>query len=276
VAGAAALQEAIEVNFLPKLPKVTMADVSNNPDTLIASAVVIRQIGGLRSAVALARTSLGHLALPLVRPACEERIWIDYLFSLELATRRRLLLLLASLEGSKTVHAQQQFLGSKEMKRLGFGKRFVNEQQRNRAAIEADLIALGQTLGWPDGAVSPPTGWVASKAGLSRLYDFLYSASSKGVHFSPSEYMRSGWSGGLSGDSPVTLLAPPYAKYRTAFSLHWLSLMLVETLGGLVEHGPLAEVELDDNAGAAIGHAARQVGQFGRLPIVLASEFNLE
>jgi len=68
-------------------------------------------------------------------------------------------------------------------------------------------------------------------------------------------------------------MADPYARYRTEFTIHWLSVLLIETVMVLAEHGPLADVELDD--GAEIQSAAEKVGSAGRLPIALAAEFNL-
>ena len=276
LAGAENLQATVRKYFISKLPSFTMSEVADDLSGLVARFVLERQVQGLRSGVVLAGNSLGHLGLPLVRPACEERIWTAYLFSLVREQRNRLLFLMANFESSRSVDAQQQFLGSSEMKWLGFPRSFVKEAQRNRKSIEAELRSLGRALGWPpDARPLPSTGWVASAAKLGPLYDFLYSAASKGVHFSPSESLRSGWT--RAPNEPVTLMAQPYVSYRTAFTIHWLSVMLVETLITMSEDsGPLAEVTLDDGAEAALLGAAAQIGSLGRLPIALAAEFNLE
>jgi len=251
-----------------------MSDVSDDLSGLVARFVLGRQTEALRSAVVLARESLGHLALPFVRPACEERIWTAYLYSLQKDSRDQVLIHMAMLESTKTVSAQQQFLGLKEMKRLGFPKEFVNAQAKARKLAEAELARLGQRLGWPaDRGPLPSMGWVASEAKLDQLYSFLYAASSKGVHFSPYEVLRSGWSSDPRPDAAVEIMADPYARYRTEFTIHWLSVLLIETVMVLAEHGPLADVELDD--GAEIQSAAEKVGSAGRLPIALAAEFNL-
>src|SRR3954464_1513657 len=109
------------------------------------------------------------------------------------------------------------------MRHLGFPRAFVREQLPARKHLEAELATLGRSLGWPDDTRGlPSVGWVALQTKLAKLYDYLYSATSRGVHFSPSEAARSAWSESLDPDATMTLMAEPYRRYRTAFSLHWL------------------------------------------------------
>lgn len=274
--GAEALQAGVREDFVARLPALSMSDFPQNLSGMAARFVLERQTDALRSAVVLARNSLGHLALPFVRPACEERIWAEYLYSLEELPREHLLFSMSLLESTKTLIAQQQYLGSKEMKRLGFPKPFVNGQSRSRKSAEADLKRLGVSLGWPDDARPlPSVAWVAEQVNLEPLYAFLYSASSKGVHFSPYEVLRSGWSTGTDPDAPVVIMAEPYMRYRAEFSLHWLSVLLIETMIALTGSGPLGQIDLDEEATAAFYQAAERVGSAGRVPIALAAEFNL-
>jgi hypothetical protein len=276
VAGATKLETAIRTHFIPDLPDLKVSELAQNVSQLVAHFILERQTEALRAAVTLARQSLGHLALPMVRPACEERIWAAYLYALDEAPRTRLLLLMSALESSGAVSAQQQFLGTKTMRRLGFPKSFVRELSMTRKSHEAELAVVGQGLGWPEDTRGVPSvGWVASQTKLDSLYSFLYSATSKGVHFSPSEAARSGWSSSLESDSPVILMAEPYRLYRTAFSLHWLCTLLIETAIVVASHGPLGESELEDEASRDVLEAAELIGSAGRVPIVLASEFNL-
>ena len=274
--GANTLQAAIREHFIAKLPDLTMSSVDGDLSALVARFILERQTEALRAAVVLAGNSLGHLALPLVRPACEERIWAAYLYSLERPPRERLLLHMSIYESANTVNAQQQFLGLKEMRRLGFPKRFVTAQAELRKDAGVEFARIGQALGWPTEARPLPSlGWVASQANLDSLYSFLYAASSKGVHFSPGEVLRSGWSQNPGPEAPVTIMAEPYVEYRTTFSIHWMSTLLIETVMVLVEDGPLAGMQLEDCASEMIGAAVRQVGSAGRPPIALAAEFNL-
>jgi hypothetical protein len=275
--GASNLQAAIRDHFIAKLPALIMSSVAGDLSALVARFVLERQTEALRAAVVLAENSLGHLALPLVRPACEERIWAAYLYSLERGARERLLFHMSIFESANTVNAQQQFLGSKAMRRLGFPKSFVTAQSRLRKEAGDGFERIGQDLGWPaEARPLPSLGWIASHTSLDSLYSFLYAASSKGVHFSPGEVLRSGWSQNPGPDAPVTLMAEPYVEYRTAFSIHWMSSLLIDTVLVLVEHGPLSGMQLDEGASEVIGSAAQQIGSAGRPPIALAAEFNLK
>jgi hypothetical protein len=58
----------------------------------------------------------------------------------------------------------------------------------------AKIKALGAELGWPANGRTPPSvKWLASQTDNSDLYDFLYSATSRVLHFSVSEIARRGW-----------------------------------------------------------------------------------
>lgn len=276
VAGAEELQTAIRTSFITKLPAQSMLGFREDLSGFVVRFILERQCDAIRAAVALTRVSLGHLALPYVRPACEERIWVAYLYSLDIATRDRLLLWLSLLESSSTINAQLQFFGMKQMRRLGFSKSFVREQHKLGASADTELLNLGRLLDWPEPRRGPPSvGWVASQSNLDKLYSFLYPASSKGVHFSPAEAMRSGWESGPGQRSVVTMFAKPYVKYRTAFSIYWLCALLMQTLGVLWELGPLAGIELDNKSAIVIDQALAKVGVIGEVPIALACEYNL-
>ena len=155
--------KAAETHVLPALPQFGLDDARDNPAALVISAVVHRQLSAIRGAVVLTQNGLGHLTLPLTRPACEERIRLTYLLSLEPEDQDLLISLMVRLEGALMVEAQQKYFGSKTMKRLGFAKQFVTGQAANRADAGEKLAVLGERLGWkaePGGL--PTTGWLAS------------------------------------------------------------------------------------------------------------------
>ena len=237
--------------------------------------MVHRQLSAIRGAVLLAENELGHLTLPLIRPACEERIWLTYLLSLEPEDQNLLISLMVRLEGALMVEAQQKYFGSKMMKRLGFSKQFVTGQTANRAEAEEKLAGLGERLGWKaEPGELPTTGWLASTTGLSQLYEFVYSATSKGVHFSPSEQFRSGWTGSDPADR-VRFLADSYTAYRADFGLYWLSVLFAETLATVLKHGLLEDsMFADDIAAQELRSIVATIRSRSPVPIALASEFN--
>ena len=263
-------------HMIAALPELVLDDARDAPLILASTAAVHRQISALRGAVVLTQDGLGHLTLPLLRTACEERIWLAYLHSLSDDAGDTLVSSMVRLEASRIVGAQQQYFGKKKMKRLGFPKQFVDAQAANRDEAKQNLARLGKSLGWQaEPGDLPSTGWLASKVGLSQLYDFVYSATSKGVHFSPSELFRSGWTAS-EPNTPVQFLANAYTTYRAEFGLYWLGVLLLETLVDLIEHGPLGERLPDDpDVSAKFGLLASAIRAGGPVPIALASEFNL-
>src|SRR5687767_3663925 len=82
IAGAGKLEAAIQKYFLSELADVKLGRLADELSALIARFILERQTGALRSAVVLTQESLGHFALPMVRPACEERIWAAYVYTL--------------------------------------------------------------------------------------------------------------------------------------------------------------------------------------------------
>jgi hypothetical protein len=182
---------------------------------------------------------------------------------------------MSTLESAQAVGAQQQYIGSKGMRALGFPKAFFKAQAATRSDAETELADAGRALGWPgDVRGVPSAGWLASETGLQALYQFLYAATSKGVHFAPSEALRSAWSRSPEPTAEVTVMAQTYQTYRTDFSLHWLCLLLLDTAIALWPAVP-HENQLADDVAAQLLQAAENIGSVGRLPIVLASEFNL-
>jgi uncharacterized protein DUF5677 len=167
---------------------VTLEAAYDNPRIVVCRAVLRRQVDGLRAAILLTRAQLGHLALPYVRPACEEFLWLSYLVTLEKDVCASLLLDLACLEGAGIVLRQERYGGSKEMERLVFSPRLVRVAENLLSSSRKQLEAIAVQLGWPARAMQgvppmPSTRWIASQVKQDKLYVFLYSASSKGVHF---------------------------------------------------------------------------------------------
>lgn len=200
--------------------------------------MLVRQLASLKAAVALNEVNLGHTALPMVRPACDELIWVTYLCSLQDGHRSLLLHAIHAVESARTVNAQQQHLGSKTMRAVGFPKGFVTALAKFRIGWEERLAIIGESLG-PDGLEHLPPGasWLANQVGMSDLHAFLYSASSKGVHFSVTEHMRSGYFE-PGPEATVELAAPAYVAYRSGFALYWLCELLVRTIAAVANTLP--------------------------------------
>lgn len=266
--------------LLAAFPPLKVSRVPVEPFALIGRSVLVRQSAALKGALLLAEAGMGQMGLPMVRPACDELIWVKYLCSLEEDERGALLHVINAVESARTVNAQQQHLGNRTMQKIGFPKGFVKTLTRQRVASEAGLKKTGVALGWPQDLhhLPPGAGWLAGQVGLSDLYAFLYSASSKGVHFSVTEHMRSGYFSG-EPDAEVHLDAPTYVAYRSGFVVYWLCYLLVKTAAAVAEvlpefreaqEGQEEEEENDDFL-----PIIKRVTQYGKVPIVMPFEFNL-
>ena len=65
-----------------------------------------------------------------------------------------------------------------------------------------EIISIWKKLGWSRGR--PSTRDLADRAGLLELYDFLYAATSRIVHFTPQSLLRMGWCN-IPGTDPSTI-----------------------------------------------------------------------
>ena len=96
---------------------------------LIHRAVVRRQFDSLSATIALTKSNLGFAAACLVRPACEEYIWLNYLNTVEESQAEKLVTLLGQHEACEHVKAQENYAGASVMTNLGFTRAFVQKHQ---------------------------------------------------------------------------------------------------------------------------------------------------
>ena len=196
---------------------------------VLSQAAIVRQTECLESAVVLAEAGRGYAALPFVRPACEELLWFKYLVQLDPDDAEAVVNHSARRQMFESLRAQERFAGAEETAALGL----AGVRERHEKAIEdrrSALRTLGIRLGWDKRTTSrgrlPTARFIAEKANELRLYDFIYGASSRHVHFNVPELMRRVW--GRDGVYEVGSLA--FSRYFGAFALGWCSHLLVRTV----------------------------------------------
>jgi hypothetical protein len=235
---------------------------------VIFRAVLKRQCESLSSVVEMSGTERGYSAVSLLRPACEELIWIRYLKHIGLKDANELLRLMAVTEVGKTLGAQLEFVGPETMKSLGFTPTFLSEQSASVLEAEKRLKVLDRRLNWRSkkkGQI-PSVFFLAKATNNLELYKFLYHSTSKFVHFSVHELMRRVW--GRPG--ALSISSDTYAKYWTAFSLRWGLHLYLETL---VEALDWIEPETGpDLSEARLMETAEVIRKFGMVPIITAEE----
>ncbi len=235
---------------------------------VIFRAVLKRQYESLSSVVGMSSSERGYSAVSLLRPACEELIWIKYLKHVGLKDANELLRLMAVTEIGRTLEAQLEFAGREMVKSLGFTPTFLSEQSASVLEAEKRLKALHERLNWRSkkkGQI-PSVFFLAKATNNLELYKFLYHATSKFVHFSVHELMRRVW--GKPG--ALSISSDTYAKYWSAFSLRWGLHLYLETL---VEALDWIEPEAGpDLSEARLMETADVIRKFGLVPIITAEE----
>jgi hypothetical protein len=109
---------------------------------------------------------------------------------------------------------------------------------------------------------------VAKRTNSLRMYKFLYHATSRSVHFSVGELLRRVW----GSPGRVVATSAQLADYWAAFGLSWGVRLYLDTLIeviGILPSGLESRVALSEDR---MYEAARWIGEFGQVPIVVAEE----
>ena len=150
----------------------------------------------------MAEIGVGHFGVTLVRPAFEELVWIEYLDKNK-SKANELVVLLTMQEIAANLVAQNDYVGVKGMKALGFTQRFVKSSLARNRNYNKQIRDLVRELGWPkrrEGAL-PSMAFLARKVGRAQEYGFLYQGTSRYVHFSTTEILRRVW--GVKGEVTI-------------------------------------------------------------------------
>ena len=242
--------------------------------SLILRGMVRRQYDCLGAVTTLVRNGLGYAAAPMLRPACEEFIWATYLAQLQKAEAEELVSVVGHGEVVASLSAQDDYAGRKVTRELGLEAHLL-KMRRSEPFARARLQKLGQKLGWEKRTVQsgslPSVGYIAKQIGQTKLYNLLYHATSRFVHFSTSELLRRAW--GKSGK--VTICSDNFGEYWAAFTLHWGGLLLLRTTAAVAR---ALENEMPENLldAESLLRTAEEIADHGLVPIITAAELAWE
>ena len=237
---------------------------------LIYRAIGVRQHEALTAIVGLVTQEQGHAAVALLRPACEELIWLKYLTSIEPSKAEALMLLLANLEVRENLQVQRDFVGKDAMHELGFSDPFLAHAQNTRDELQRRLGELGNELGWKKrgtNAERPSVKFLAKSTDSLSLYNFLYHATSRSVHFTVSELLRRAW----RSPTEMSIQSSHFVNYWSAFALYWGMRLYIDTLLELLGTFPEFDTEEDPLVGG-LQSAVQKVHEFGQVPIITWDE----
>ncbi|MEV4214041.1 DUF5677 domain-containing protein [Micromonospora sp. NPDC049662] len=241
---------------------------------LIACMVALaRQRESLLAAIKLSEDTLGHLAVGFIRPACEEYLWLKYLTSLECKDSNDVLLVLASSDALRSLSAARGYIGDPMLNKLGFPTSFLSTTQAGLDSARERLAALRQRLAW-DGKSGPTARWLAARVGEVRLYDYLYAASSRAVHFSAGEVFRRTW---FDIDGTVSVEDADHRIYLSDFALYQLVDLAIRTF--VVAADWLANSSNDESGDQEFSEEIlKPLEEFNRLPqvpLIIAKEYEI-
>jgi len=179
------LGESLTVGSLPW--NLAMMDLR----LLAINHTVRRQRDAMSAALALINADLGHVAVGFVRPALDERLWLEYLAPLSRPESQELLARLGRYDVFRSISAQRAYIGDDVMASLWYSSEFLTDLDARTTMAKTRLKELSRKHGWS--GLLPPTSWIAAQVGETALYEYLHSATSRSLHFSVGEVLRSAW-----------------------------------------------------------------------------------
>lgn len=238
---------------------------------LITRSVIRRQWESLSIVGELVDKSQGFVAVGLLRPACEEFLWIKYFASIPRPYAEELITLMGKKEILDSLRAQDIRVGRSTTKAMGLESYLIRCESESKDKKRL-LKKLGTELKWEPKTVEagklPSTAFIAKATGETKLYNFLYHASSRFVHFSTQELLRRSW----GGDGFVTINSGHFTDYWDQFVLYWGVDLMISSFAEaskLDENSTNGEMLIDVGK---INAAATRIGQHGPVPIITAKE----
>ena len=235
---------------------------------IYCAAILFRQFESLDTISHLVHVKRGHAAPPLLRPSCEEYIWLTYLNRVPKEFVEDLLILVTELEKANLVLRQRRYEKTDRSESLDPNQ--STQAWKLRSQFYQELDALGKKLEWETSAQTgrlPAVGWLAMKTDLSDVYDFVYAGTSRYVHFSGLELLRRTQDG--EAEEQVIIESADYRDYWAAFSLYWGFTLFERTLNEAYKKTGLPLTWLDDEMWqTAVAH----VQSLRKVPLIFSEE----
>ena len=231
-------------------------------------SILRRQFEYLDAISYLVAEERGYAAPPLLRPSSEELIWTKYFTSISSDDAEQLLQNIANLELIDSIKAQDDYAGRAVTEELGLAPALLGSEKR-KEAIRAKLTTLGEKLNWNHHATRngfpPSLRWLAKTTRQTELYNYIYHATSRFVHFSGVELLCRAW--GKPGH--LSIRSSHFRDYWASFSLYWGLRLFAETTVEVCNTPGMPDEGVD--VGNLLA-AARRISQHGKVPIITAEE----
>ena len=232
-----------------------------------------RQFDALEAIVNLVGRGEAHSSAPLLRPACEEFLWVKYLGTLKPELREVIVLQKSQIETADTLDVQRTYAGDKLMEEFGFTTTFMDALRKNRSSAQLKLKVVKKQLKWPTKPeFLPSANFLARVTNEKELYDLIYHATSRTVHFTVSELLRRAW-----GDSKeVTISSRHMHRYWSKFSLYWRCRLFFFTFVEIAQAFESQGVPLPNFADETLFESLmKEFAAPGMMPIITPHEMNM-
>lgn len=131
-------------------------------------------------------------SMPFLRCICEEIIYLTYLFKvIEEQDRPSFILVYQISDWIRAIESQEIFFDNQRDFQPVHTKSILNTYILKDISVDNLLLELKQKYGWK--RRFPTVKQIATNSDLIRLYDYLYTATSRLVHFNPQTLLQMVW-----------------------------------------------------------------------------------
>lgn len=159
---------------------------------------------------------------PFLRGVCEDIITLKYFDKHFKEDRDELCVLFLQLLMMQSIKAQQEFFKKQNVLQAYVVNFDADKKIKEYEDKMKSIMAKNSKK--PD-KVLPNIKSMAIDAGLKDLYEFMYHATSKTVHFSPNILLRMGW---YKDNEPYTFSSHNFDSYYHKFNQFWAAYLFVE------------------------------------------------
>jgi len=198
---------------------------------------------------------------PILRGLCEDVIALKYLMeNVHSVDVEVLITSWMSQQTSESIEKQENFF----QRNRPYQPVLSNVRAKSADLLRSKLNPLKQKYGWRRD--KPSVSQMAKACSLDEVYDYLYAATSRTVHFSPSVLFRMGW-GPEQPDKPYTFSTSHFSGYYDSFNVFYgsyLFILLCDTIKPLCQ--------FSDNFQEIIEKVTGELNEWSRWPEVVTFE----
>ncbi|MEI9943782.1 MAG: DUF5677 domain-containing protein [Chitinophagaceae bacterium] len=205
--------------------------------------------------------------ISFLRGVCEDLFSLKFLLNFKKEDRDELLIIYNQYLLHTSIESQTKFFDKEKIVQPILRR---NTTQDMVSKLENDLKQFWSKHGYSKDKIFPSVEHMAIDSKLKLLYDFLYHATSRAVHFSPNVLLRTGWYNKEGG--PVVFSTKNFSNYYTFFNSYWGTYLFIQYARAFKK-----ELKFDNNINKLIKELNVILQNIGEVPeIITFEEMNLK